>query len=433
MAKKPMPHKNGSKVTRNMAEDYFCTISSKQTPLVNALFSPMGFKLLVDGRPQLCPTTSPCFNHRPQNPWKTMQILKTVEGFPGYDLKSPYNFGHYIARQGKEDDVPVLVDYSDVDGPSIVGKPVAQPLRRRQAEPLLDILDRNESLTWLLDHVMEHIPTDEKTDEKTMRSSLTASASFVCSKLAVDHFLAKASSSNDDFTSTLHSLQILLKRESPHMALFFPHVPVERTSEGVEELPLVFHQTRFLLQSLSTIRNGTLEGFHRMHAAVSSLTNYPYRGVNGRSFPLDGTPKFLNTRLFFDRAECSEAVPFYQNPEPKEHLRYGQQVRNKHLAKTSIHCVQSAKYTSKICAHVVRGVHIQKTWRQNNLRTGCSRILHNDSHFCPLNYLSPSPESCSVISSIQNTWRENNLRTGCPRILHNNLHLCPLDYLSPSP
>jgi hypothetical protein len=355
-----VPKKGDPKRERGQSEASFSRCSSKQTPLVNALFSPMGYKAFRDGRPQLCPSTSPTFNHREQDRAKTSKILDTIQAKdPPYNLiNGAYYFCDFVIREESNSEnqagkpkakkFPSLVDYSEVGGKPLSGTPVATPTSDRQkseAQYLLDLLKRDASKG----HKHHIYKLGPEADEVQAITGLNVSTMFVACKLEVDSFFGENAQNQVTFTAMLSDLQQFIKNKASSMADFFPHIPEWSDTSPDEELPLIFHQTRFLLQSILTIRNGTLEGFHRMHAAVSALTNYPHTAVTHKNYPLDPTPKFINTKLFLQRAECFQVVPYYQT-QGRALFHYSRQVSENDMAN-----LLNLGVNFKIGEQVVRG------------------------------------------------------------------------------
>jgi hypothetical protein len=330
-------------VTRKLSESYFTRCSSKQTPLVNALFSPMGFKRFFDGIPQLCPSTSPHFNHRNHLTSKTKQIMEeTIQNEqPEYTLNGAYYIADFVlgeagettrketrGRRREMTPFPILVDYSEASGQPLVGDPIAIPTAAKHKDEVMYLRHmmlervggkgyrsgkkpRGIELKRMVD--LEPAHDDPKAKITAMMPSIQITEMFSLCKLELDSFLADYLTEGTNITDLLFKLQVYIKDYAPYMKNLFPHVPV-LNDQGYEELPLIFHQTRFLLQSISTLRNGALEGFHRLHAAVSALTNYPYGTVMNDTNPFQTTtPSFINSKLFFQRADCTHVIPYYQN------------------------------------------------------------------------------------------------------------------------
>jgi hypothetical protein len=350
-SKSRIPDDESLLVDSPLSFEYFSGVITKQSPLVNALFMPMGFKdSVMDGRPILCVSTTPRMNHRGQNVTKTKEILETIQSgiggrARGYNIVDSYNFCPFILQFGEDDDPAHLVDYSEVDGPKLAGRPIALPLFDHskqlalvaEASALLSLLKRplpfgapggSSAASALNSSAESRLKQYEDLSDSEAIMPHGITRLFVLCKLELDAFFSEQlqtqEHSKKDFTSILHHLQLLLKINLGGTFPMFPHTPMRKTKAGDEELPLIFHQTRFLLQAQSRMRIGTLEGCHRMHAVVTSLTNLPFRGgLDERDFThASSKPYPIRTELFFQRADCFDSTPDYQKERFSETVSF---------------------------------------------------------------------------------------------------------------
>jgi hypothetical protein len=351
---------------RGASEDFFSRIVTTQTPLVNALFTPMGVKtFLGDGRHMLCPFVIPLnMNHRGQDATRTRSIMNTIRGDQaGYHLCDSYNFCPIRNEVGSEKYGGHLLDYTEVDGLPLIGQPSAH----------IPHIPPGDKSYFMLCHLnlMELLANQNPSSDsarlrctrygeflkKEDKNQDDITANFVEFKLQLDEFFSHQIMQGEHFTTILYKLQKLLiaTHTTINKRKLFPHTPTARTETGVEELPLVFHQTRILLQFHTGIRLGTIEGCHRLHTAVTALTGFPSKGLADLT-NLSPEPQPIRSSLFFMRAPCTDSTPNadYAIGESK----FSDEVRRQYIFETvkfRVRVVVGFPSTVKFRARVVRG------------------------------------------------------------------------------
>jgi hypothetical protein len=350
----------GATISNADLELCFHHITSELSPVVIALFSPMGIQEASSKDPitsnslvtRLCPYLVPAVNHRDQN----LQLLQNLmhqtilKKNTCMNLESSSTVLSFRMVVGEGDSIATFDTYNKLEPGLLKGHPKAQLLQNSSCDEELNNLFIFLSIVGVEENVqeqgfgkklatgMEDIKArlqkvesnkNNGTPEYKQREDNTAAVvrmmKYNMCKRLVAYRLQKLYQGSQDSqgpsAKNCHEAFCLeldsLKSKIPALAPFFPYV----RKQGLVTSHYPFHHFRFLLGSITLLRDAAIEGCHRNSCQILALMNCRLPGSpkpgHGLTIPCR-TEEEVNTSLFFKSAIVYDAIPALPICTPSE-------------------------------------------------------------------------------------------------------------------